>query len=67
MTILQLDPPIPMNCPKGDGLAIFVIDYGIEHSLMWVIGIDNNREIWTFPNEKVKLQKNITIGRTGPT
>lgn len=66
MTILQLDPPIPISCPKGDGLAMFIIDYGIEHSLMWVIGIDNTREIWTFPNEKVKLQKNITIGRTGP-
>ncbi len=63
MSILQLNPPIPMQCPKGMGIAFMVIDYGIEYSLCWVIAIDATREIWTYPNESVRMQKNITIGR----
>lgn len=63
MTIKQLNPPIPLSTPKGDGLAWLVIDYGIEHDLMWVVAIDETDEIWTFANQKVRAQKNITMGR----
>ena len=35
--ITQLNPPLPMQTPKGDGLAHFVIDYGPESDLLWVI------------------------------
>jgi hypothetical protein len=61
--ILQLNPPIPMITPKGKGLAWAMIDYGIEHHLMWVVAIDVTGEIWTFSNSEVRAQKNITIGR----
>jgi hypothetical protein len=62
--MLQLDPPIPLSTPKGDGLAWFLIDYGAEHHLMWVVALDENGEIWTFENTKVRAGKNITMGRT---
>jgi hypothetical protein len=61
--ITQLNPPIPLSTPKGDGLAWFLIDYGAEHNLMWVVAIDETGEIWTFENPKVRAQKNITMGR----
>jgi hypothetical protein len=64
MSILQLDPPLPMTCPKGNGVCHFLIDYGIEENLYWVIMIDDSGEIWVFDNTKVRMQKNITIGRT---
>lgn len=62
--ICQLNPPIPMSTPKGNGLAWALIDYGAEHHLMWVVAIDETGEIWTFPNPEVRAQKNITMGRT---
>jgi hypothetical protein len=63
MAILQLNPPIPMDTPKGSGLAWLVIDYGAEHNLMWVIAIDETGEIWTYSNSEVRAQKNITMHR----
>lgn len=61
--ILQLDPPIPLDTPKGSGIALLLIDYGVEYNLMWVVAIDATGEIWTFQNPKVRAQKNITMER----
>ena len=63
MQILQLNPPIPLNTPKGPGMAWFLIDYNVEHHLMWTVAIDETGEIWTFSNPEVRAQKNITISR----
>lgn len=63
MTILQLNPTIPLNTPKGDGQAIMVIDYGSEHNLIWTVIIDSTGEIWSFQNPHVRAQKNITMDR----
>lgn len=60
--LLQLNPIIPIETPKGKGQALLVIDYGSEHHLMWVVAIDGTGEIWTFPNPEVRAQENITMG-----
>lgn len=44
-------------------MAMFLIDYGTEHDLMWVTFIDETGECWTWPNPKIRAQKNITLGR----
>lgn len=62
--IIQLNPPIPMLTPKGEGIAWFMIDYGLEYNLMWVVAIDETGEIWTFQNPEVRAQKNTTMDRT---
>lgn len=62
--MIQLNPPIPLSTPKGNGLAWFLIDYGAEHHIMFVVAIDDTGEIWTFENPVVRAQKNITMGRT---
>lgn len=59
----RLEPPIPMNTVKGDGYAFAVIDYGFEADLIWVIVLDETREIWCIPNAEVRFQKNWTAGR----
>jgi len=61
--ILQLNPPIPLDTPKGSALAHFVVDYGPEHNLLWVCFNDSSGECWTWDNSKVRGQKNITHGR----
>jgi len=64
--LLQLNPPMPLETPKGPALAHVLIDNGPEHSLLWVCFVDASGECWTFPNEKVRAQKNITLGRLSP-
>jgi hypothetical protein len=61
--ILQLDPPIPVCCPKGDGLAHVLIDPGVEFDLQWVIFLDDTGECWTYRNPEIRAKKNITMGR----
>lgn len=66
MMMVQLDPPIPLETPKGPGLAHLVIDYSIEHNLNWVVFLDEDGQCWTFCNSVVRAQKNITAGRMDP-
>ena len=61
--IVQLNPPMPVVTPKGNGLAHLVIDYGPEHNLLWVVFLDDGGECWTYQNSDIRAQKNITMGR----
>lgn len=61
--ILQLNPAIPMVSPKGTCLAHFLIDYGIESDIHFVVFQDNSGECWTWSNKEIRATKNITHGR----
>jgi hypothetical protein len=63
--ILQLNPGIPVWCgDRGTGTAVGWIDYSAEHHLMWIVALDRDGTVWTLPNTEVRLQKNISMGRT---
>jgi hypothetical protein len=61
--ILQLDPPLPLFTPKGTGLAHFLIDYGMESHLVWIVALDTDGACWSFQNPEIKFQFNPTMGR----
>lgn len=65
--MLQLNPPIPVLIRRGTdwvrGYAHVLIDYGMEHDLLWVVFADDSRECWTAPNKDIRAQSNITAGR----
>jgi len=63
MSLLQLNPPLELETPKGKGYAWFLIDYGAESDLYWVTAINETHEVWTFANHEVRAAKNITLGR----
>ncbi len=68
MSFTQLDPPLPIDIQgKGKGYAFAVIDYGPEHNLIWVTGLNDSGEIWCAPNPLVRLQTNWTMGRVPET
>ena len=67
MTVTQLNPPLPLETPRGTGLAHFMIDYGPEHHLMWTVFIDATGECWTFQNPEIRAIKNVTLGRIATT
>lgn len=62
--ILQLNPTIPVNTPKGSAEAWFILDYSSESDIMFVCVLDSNGEIWTFKSSECRGLKNITLGRT---
>lgn len=61
--ILQLNPQIPLETPKGKAQAIALLDYSEEHDLMWVCVLDAGGEIWVYRNADVRGCTNITMGR----
>ena len=61
--ILQLNPTIPVITPKGRAQAVFVIDYGPEHDLIWVCFLDTNGACWSYRNADIRAEKNVTMGR----
>ena len=61
--INRIDPPLPLDTPKGSGFAHFLIDYSPEHLLQWVVFINETGECWTFENPHIRLSKNHTMNR----
>jgi hypothetical protein len=66
MSLTQLSPPLPMETSKGSGLAHFVIDYGPESELLWVVFMAADGACWTVPNPEVRMTVNWTMGRRKP-
>lgn len=64
--MIQLNPPLPLETPKGSGQAHLVIDYSLEQDLYWVVFLDDTGQCWTFGNSQIRAQKNITAGRMNP-
>ena len=64
--LTQLNPPLPLETPKGSGWAHFVIDYGPEGALLWVVFMDADGACWTVPNPEVRMAFNGTMGRRKP-
>jgi hypothetical protein len=61
--ILQLNPQLPVTTKRGRGFALALIDYSQDHNLFWVVAQTETGEIWTYENNEVRAEKNITLGR----
>ena len=61
--ILQLNPMLPLDTPKGPGWAFALIDYSQDHDTLFKVIITETREIWDFPQSQVRGVKNISFGR----
>jgi hypothetical protein len=62
--ILQLNPPLWFDTPKGRALAHFVIDTSMEHEMEFVC-FHQNGEVWSWSQRDVRAAPNITLGRDG--
>ena len=61
--IIQLNPPIPVDTPKGTGFCVAWIDYSQEHDTIWKVIITETGEVWDYRQFEVRGIKNITMGR----
>ena len=61
--ITQLNPPLPLETSKGTGLAHFLIDYGPEAHLLWVVFMDHDGSCWSVPNPEIRMQANWSMER----
>jgi hypothetical protein len=61
--IIQLDPMLPLDTPKGIGWAFAMIDYSQDHDTIYKVIITETGEIWDIPQPQVRGVKNFTMGR----
>jgi hypothetical protein len=66
MSLTQLNPPLPLETPKGRGWAHAVIDYSQEHDLLWMVFLNEGGECWCFPNSDIRMVNNFSLGRYVP-
>ena len=60
--IHQLDPSLLVETPIGQGLAIFIIDYGMHQNTCWIVAPVNDGVIKHFDCNDVILSTNYTYG-----
>jgi len=65
--ILRLEPPIPLTTPKGKAFAYFLLDYSMDHNLLWICFLRDGGACWTFRNSQIRLEENETMGQRGPS
>jgi len=46
--LLRLNPPLFLVTPKGDGRALVMIDYGPEINPVFLVDLDEGRELLCF-------------------
>lgn len=59
--IFQLNPPLPVECPHGHGMAIAIIDYGHHWNTVWIVALQKTREIKHYDSNDLKISVNYTF------
>jgi len=52
--MLQLNPTIEVQTPKGKGYAHFLLNYSMDENLAWVVFMEETKEFCTFRNLEVR-------------
>jgi hypothetical protein len=60
--MLQLNPPIPVQTPLGDGWALLIIDYGPDFNSCWAVSLHKSGEIKHFDSNDLRAEGNHTFG-----
>lgn len=62
MTVVhELQQVLFVETPHGKGQALFIIDYGIHENTIWVIALNNTREIKHYSSMQLKICTNYTL------
>jgi hypothetical protein len=63
--IYEFTNRIEVVTPKGDGIILYLIDYGHETDTIYTVIINSTGEIWQFTHKDIIVKPNITFRRNG--
>lgn len=63
MYIYEPNNRIDVKTPKGDGIILFVTDYGHETDTIYTIIINETGELWQYTHKDLIVKPNITFRR----
>lgn len=62
MTVIhEVQQVIWVETPHGDGQVLFLMDYGIHENTIWVVALQESREIKHYNSNQIKICKNKTF------
>ena len=64
--MLQLNPPIWVNTPLGEGNALIVIDYGPSVNTVWVVHQFDTGNVVHVDSSEVRVMGNAMYGIPHP-
>lgn len=56
---------IEVTTPKGDGIILYMIDYGHETDTIYTIILNTTGEMWQYTHSQIIVKPNITFKRYG--
>jgi hypothetical protein len=56
---------IEVSTPKGDGIILYMLDYGHETDTIYTVIINQTGEMWQFTHKDIIVKPNITFKRYG--
>jgi len=54
---------IEVKTSKGDGIILFIMDYGHETDTIYTVVLNDSGEMWQFVHKDIRVKNNITFGR----
>lgn len=65
LMIYEFRNRIEVTTPKGDGIILYMIDYGHESDTIYTIIINQTGEMWQYTHSQIIVKPNITFKRYG--
>jgi hypothetical protein len=65
MRIYEPKNRIDVITPKGDGMILFVTEFGTETDTIYTIIINQTGELWQYTHRDLIVKPNITFKRYG--
>lgn len=59
--IHELKQVIWVETPHGEGQALFLIDYGPHENTIWIVALQESREIKHYNSNQIKISVNYTL------
>lgn len=63
MRIYEFKNRVDVSTPKGDGVILYIIDYGHETDTIYTIIINATGELWQYTHKDIIVKPNITYRR----
>lgn len=61
MIIHEIKQMLWVTTPHGDGIALFLMDYGMQNNTIWVVALEEDGAVKHYDSNQIKLCYNDTI------
>jgi hypothetical protein len=59
--IHEINQLIYVETPHGEGIALFIIDYGHQANTIWIVSLLNDGSLKHYDSNQIKLSINYTL------